>query len=123
MNNFSGLFLDSGSLEEVEKWNFLIGGVTTNQVILLTKDRVKDIPKRIREICEVIGNDKTLSIELPDSEWPFERLIEIGKKYSAISPKNIVIKVPIVTDNDKGLLLINRFAKLGIRTNATIGMN
>ena len=34
-----------------------------------------------------------------------------------------MIKVPIVTDNVKGLLLINRFAKLGIRTNATIGMN
>lgn len=123
MNSFSGFFLDSGDINEVKKWNFLIGGVTTNQVILFSKDKVTNIPKRISEIANCIGRDKSISIELPDSEWSEEKLLDMGRKFHKLSPDNIVIKVPIITTSEKGLKLINQFSLEGIRTNATAGMN
>ncbi|MBW7944607.1 hypothetical protein H3C70_04380 [Patescibacteria group bacterium] len=123
MNNSSGFFLDSGNIADVKRWAFLVGGVTTNQVILFSKDKVTDIPKRITEIVSIISPEKSLSIELPDSEWSEEKLFELGKRYHSLSPENVVIKVPITTTCNKGLVLIHKFAQEGIRTNATVGMN
>ncbi len=119
----NGIFLDSGNISSIKTWQPYVGGVTTNQVILFTKDQVRDIPKQIELICDLLDENQSISIELPDSEWDQDKLLGVAKFYNSIDPNKITIKVPIITQSTKGLELINNLSKMRIRTNATVGMN
>lgn len=121
--NSSGWFLDSGNLKEIEKWKNVIGGVTTNQVILFEKEGIFDIPSHIKKICKIVGEGIPISVELPDSRASEKEMVDLAKYYHKRFPKNIVIKVPIIPDDVKGLRIITQLTKIGIRTNATIGIN
>jgi transaldolase len=122
MNN-SGWFLDSGDLKEVEKWKEVIGGITTNQVILFEKEGIFNIPLHLKKIIKIVGKGLPISVELPDSHMSEKEMLEIAKRYQELFPDNIVIKIPIIPDDVKGLKVISKLTDLGIRTNATIGIN
>lgn len=119
----SGWFLDSGNLKEIKKWKNVIGGVTTNQVILFKKEGIYNVPSHIKKICEIVGEGIPISVELPDSQATERAMVDLAKYYHEQFPKNIVVKVPIIPDDVKGLKVVAKLAKMGIRTNATIGIN
>lgn len=121
--NGSGYFLDSGDLDEIRKWREVIGGVTTNQLILFQKQGIKNVHKHLASICEIVGDDFPVSVELPDSSWPVEKMLALAMRYHEAHPTNTVIKVPILPNDVKGLKLIYKLALAGVRTNATIGLN
>lgn len=119
----SGWFLDSGDPEQVRKWLEVIGGITTNQLILFKKEGIFNIPEHLQLLCQITGPNFPISIELPDSKASLEEMIALAQKYHEMSPSNTVIKVPIIPDDIKGLKVIAALVKQGIRTNATIGIN
>lgn len=118
----SGYFLDSGNLEEIQAWKDVIGGVTTNQIILFEKQRVRNIPMHLSAMCEIVGDGVPISVELPDSSWSAEELLTFARRYHDAHPTNTVIKVPILPDDVKGLHIVHALVREGIRTNATIGL-
>lgn len=119
----SGWFLDSGNLEQIEKWKEVIGGITTNQLILFEKDKIYNIPEHLTKMCEIVGPKFPISIELPDSNASFEEMVNLATAYHEKFPTNTVIKVPIIPDDTKGLKVISALVNKGIQTNATIGIN
>lgn len=119
----SGYFLDSGDLDEIRKWREVIGGITTNQIILFEKQRVKNVPVHLTSICEIVGDNFPVSVELPDSNWSVEKMFDLAKRYHEEHPTNTVVKVPILPNDVKGLKLIHRLVTAGICTNATIALN
>lgn len=121
--NRSGYFLDSGSIEQIQKWKEIIGGVTTNQVILFSKEGVTNIPEHLDAMCEATGPGIPISLELPDSSWSVEKMVALAEYYYHNHPDNTVIKVPILPKDVKGLKIITILSKNGIPTNATIGMS
>lgn len=121
--NQSGYFLDSGNIRQIKKWKEVIGGVTTNQVILFSTEGVLNIPKHLSAMCKATGPGVPISMELPDSSWSIEKMVALAEHYYHDHPDNTVIKVPILPKDTKGLKLINILSKKGIPTNATIGMS
>lgn len=119
----SGWFLDSGDPEQVKKWLEVIGGITTNQMILFKKEGIFNIPEHLRRLCQITGPDFPISVELPDSKADLDEMIALAERYHEMFPTNTVIKVPILPDDVKGLKVITQLVKRGIRTNATIGIN
>ena len=111
------IFLDTASVEEIKAilpWG-IASGVTTNQKIFLTTSKGVDFKQRVLEILSLI--DGPLSVELTKTDRGDDELIEEAKEYASLSP-NIVIKVPMWGDG-RGLRIINRLSRLGIKTNAT----
>ncbi len=121
--NRSGWFLDSGDLNQIRNWQEVIGGITTNQLILFEKEGIYDIPGHLTKMCEIVGPGFPISIELPDSKMEAEEMVDLAVAYHELFPTNTVIKVPIIPDDTKGLKVIARLAQRGIQTNATIGIN
>lgn len=117
------LFIDSSNLEEIQKWNVtgVIDGVTTNQLIML-KDGVKpkDFEKVVKKICLEM-QDKPVSVELTDSTATVDAMIKEAKKLNNLA-KNIVVKVPLIPDMTKSLMVINQLAHLNIAVNVTVMM-
>jgi len=111
------IFLDTASVEEIKAilpWG-IASGVTTNQKIFLTTSKGVDFKQRVLEILSLI--DGPLSVELTKTDRSDDELIEEAKEYASLSP-HIVIKVPMWGDG-RGLRIINRLSRLGIKTNAT----
>lgn len=119
----SGWFLDSGDPDQVNKWLEVIGGITTNQMILFKKEGVFNIPEHLGRLCQITGPDFPISVELPDSKASLEEMVSLAERYYEMFPTNTVIKVPILPGDVKGLKVVSRLVKQGIRTNATIGIN
>jgi transaldolase len=111
------IFLDTASIDEIKAvlpWG-IASGVTTNQKIFLTTSKGVDFKQRVLEILSLI--DGPLSVELTKTDGSDDELVEEAKEYASLS-RNIVIKVPMWGDG-RGLRIINRLNKLGIKTNAT----
>lgn len=114
------IFIDSSNIEEVKKWNAtgVIGGVTTNQSIML-KDGLnfKDFQKIVKLICKEMGK-KPVSVELSDSSATIKEMISEAKKLNAIAP-NIVVKVPLIPETTKSLEVIQALISANTAINVT----
>jgi transaldolase len=111
------IFLDTASIDEIKAvlpWG-IASGVTTNQKIFLTTSKGVDFKQRVMEILSLINGP--LSVELTKTDESDDKLVEEAEEYAALSP-NIVIKVPMWGDG-RGLRIVNRLNKLGVKTNAT----
>ena len=111
------IFLDTASLDEckeLSKWG-LADGVTTNQKIFLSEGGV-DFKKRVLDICRVV--DGPVSVETTTSTEA--DLIEEAREYASWD-RRVVVKVAMTADG-KGLKVVHRLAKEGIRTNMTLMM-
>ena len=121
----SGIFFDSANLIELKKWydTRILGGATTNPVIL-EKDGVFDIPQHIKKMIDIVGDGFPISIEIPDSRWSKDEMVELAIKYQQEFPNNAVIKVPMdPRDSQKAFEVIYRLGQEGARVNATIGIS
>jgi transaldolase len=111
------IFLDTANIDEIRAvlpWG-TASGLTTNQKIFLTTSKGVSFKERVMEILSLINGP--VSVELTKTSGTDEELIEEAKEYAGWSP-NIVIKVPMWGDG-RGLRVINRLSKAGIKTNAT----
>lgn len=117
------IFIDTAKLEEVEKWNEtgILDGITTNQSIML-KDGIKpkDFGKIIKDICKIM-DERPVSVELTDSTASVAEMVKEGRRYNDIA-ENIVVKVPLIPDTTKSLVVIKQLADLGIAINVTTMM-
>ena len=102
------IFLDSSRLSEIERWNPVIDGVTTNPSILL-KDGGADLPR----LAKALG-DKPVSIE---ATLPFDTE---ARRYAKMAP-NIVIKIPLLSPErgQDNMKLIKQLSDEGIKINCT----
>jgi len=123
------LFLDTGKLEEIEKYLNLgfLDGVTTNPTIM-KKDGVtggfEAVKKRSIEIAEMIA-PLPLSVETSSPEGDKKELIEQARVFASWASKgNINVKVTFTTQNgEPNTDVIARLAGEGIAVNATAMMS
>lgn len=117
------LFIDSVNLEEIKKWNEtgIIDGVTTNQYVMVRDGlRAKEVNKVIKAISLEMKT-RPVCIELTDSKKSPQDMVEEAKRLNEMGP-NIIVKVPIIPDTTKSLLVIKKLAKANIAVNATLMM-
>jgi transaldolase len=105
-------FIDSGDIEEIKKAAAmgLFDGVTTNPALLAKSG--KPMKKALEEICEIV--DGPISGEVLSMDY--ESILREGREIAKIH-KNIVVKVPLITE---GLRAVKTFKDEGIRTNVTL---
>lgn len=107
------LYLDTGNVEEIKELADLlsIDGVTTNPTIVSREK--KQFAKLIKEIIDVIGEDKTVHAQVVSKDC--EGMIEEAKFISTLH-KDIYVKIPVTSE---GLKAIKELSKIGIKTTAT----
>jgi transaldolase len=101
-------------IQEFVSWG-IADGVTTNQKIFLAEGGV-DFRKRVLDICNLVNGP--VSVETTKSS--VEELVQEAREYASWH-KNVVVKVAMYGDG-KGLQVVSRLAKLGIKTNMTVMM-
>ncbi len=109
-------FIDTANLEEIKQANELgiLDGVTTNPS-LMAKEGItgeKNILKHYTDICKIV--DGPVSAEVISTNY--NDIIIEGENLSKLH-KNIVVKVPMISE---GLKAIKYFSLNGIKTNCTL---
>ena len=102
------IFLDSSKLSEVEKWNPIVEGITTNPSILL-----KDGGCDLVHLAQILG-DRPLSIEATGD------FVTEAREYAKKIP-NAVIKIPLLSHikGKDNMALIRTLSGEGIKINCT----
>ena len=108
------IFLDTANISEIKEAVsiFMVDGVTTNPT-LMAKESGRKLEDIIHEICKIV--DGPVSVEALSTTA--EEMFQEGKRLYAISPKNIVIKIPMC---EEGLKAIGLLSKANIPTNCTL---
>jgi transaldolase len=109
-------FIDTANLKEIAEAHDMgiLDGVTTNPS-LMAKEGIKgkeNILQHYVNICNIV--DGPVSAEVISTDY--EGMVSEGDELAALH-KNIVVKIPMVTD---GLKAIKYFSNKGIRTNCTL---
>ncbi len=114
------IFIDSGDLQEVEKYlAWGASGVTTNPTIMKSCGVVgaKAMLERQIALAELIS-PRPLSVEVTSDEP--EEIIKQARYFKESLPSNIMIKVTITDRKGNGLLpVIYELAKQGLTLNVT----
>jgi len=109
-------FIDTANLSEIKEANDLgiLDGVTTNPSLMAKEGIIgKDnILKHYVTICEIV--DGPVSAEVISTD--FDGIIREGEELASLH-KNIVVKVPMITE---GIKAIKYFSNNGIQTNCTL---
>ena len=139
------LWLDTGDIEEASKiWTSEMTALTTNntllnaeiqkgiydELILRARDILKDLPLKMQviEIAFILNAyhgmrlarkfGAFVSVELhTDTAHDLEAIIEYGRRYAEINPKQFIVKVPYTAT---GLLGARSLHELGVRINFTL---
>ncbi len=106
-------FIDTAEISEIRAAAELglVDGVTTNPSLIAKSGR--DFYEVIREIAGLVDGPVSAEVIALDAEG----MVAEGRELAKISPKNIVIKVPMT---EEGLKATRIFAAEGIRTNVTL---
>lgn len=111
------IFLDTSNPEEIRYWlqQGVLDGVTTNPSILL-KDGGHDLEASAKSLARLI-HPRPLSVEVV-TNLP-EEMVQQGKRFAGWA-ENIVVKIPIVTEEGKPCLgVVRELRNAGIRVNVT----
>lgn len=106
-------FIDTAEVKEIRAASELglVDGVTTNPSLVAKSGR--DFREVITEIAAMVDGPVSAEVISLDAEG----MVKEGRELAAISPQNIVIKVPMT---EEGLKATRIFAAEGIRTNVTL---
>jgi transaldolase len=106
------IFIDSGSLKDIEKLVPLgiIDGITTNPSLLAKESG--DYREILKKICQIVKGPT--SAEVVETEA--QAMIKQGRDLSKIDP-HIVVKVPLTRD---GIQACRALSDEGIRVNVTL---
>ena len=121
----SGIFYDSANLVDFKKWfdAGILGGATTNPLIL-QKEGIFNIPEHIQKMIDICGEGFPISIEIPDSDWSKEEMVDLALRYKERFPNNAVIKIPMdPRSSQKSFEVMHRLTQEGVRVNATLGLS
>jgi len=107
------IFIDTANLDEIREAADMgiLDGVTTNPS-LVSKEGHKDFRSMLEKICAMVDGDisaEVVSVNCGD-------IVKEGRELSKIH-KNIVVKVPLITE---GLKAVKIFTSEGIKTNVTL---
>jgi len=105
-------FIDTADVEEIKKAEELglLDGVTTNPSLVAKTG--KSLKSVVAEIAEIVDGPVSAEVLSTDAEG----IIREGKELAAIA-KNIVVKVPLITE---GLKAVKVLSGEGISTNVTL---
>ena len=127
MSTLEGIFLDTGSLEEIRKYHALgiVRGVTTNPTIL-AKEGVKGgwsgVEERCRQIAQLVS-PLPVSVEVTTNDA--DEMREQAQGFAGWAP-NINVKIPIhgVEGGTENLRLVHELeTRHDIRVNVTAMMS
>ena len=109
-------FIDTANLNDIAEAHDMgiLDGVTTNPS-LMAKEGIKgkeNILQHYINICNIVDGPVSAEVIATD----FEGMVREGEELAALH-KNIVVKIPMVTD---GLKAIKYVSNTGIRTNCTL---
>jgi transaldolase len=105
-------FLDTANIEEIKDANSMgmVDGVTTNPSLIAKEGR--DLKEVVTEICEIVDGPISAEVIATDVAGMVAEGRELAKLH-----KNIVIKIPMLTD---GLKAVRKLSAEGIKTNVTL---
>jgi transaldolase len=106
------IFIDSADTSEIREAARMgaVDGVTTNpSLVAKTGRKYLDV---VKEICDLV--DGPISAEVLGTSY--DDIIREGREWAKVH-RNIVVKVPLITD---GLKAVKTFTSEGIRTNVTL---
>ncbi len=108
------IILDTANLEDIRYFNtyYPIVGVTTNPTILSKEGG--DVLKLLREIREIIGEDKELHVQVTETEY--EKIVEEALAIVEYLGKNTYVKIPAT---DVGLRATRELASRGVGITVT----
>ncbi|MEW6520468.1 MAG: fructose-6-phosphate aldolase [Thermodesulfobacteriota bacterium] len=105
-------FIDTANIEEIRKGveMGMVDGVTTNPSLIAREN--KPFETILKEICAIVDGPISAEVVSLDAKG----MLEEGRQLASLH-KNIVIKVPMITE---GLKAVKQFAAEGIKTNVTL---
>jgi len=106
------LFIDTAEIAEIEKFAYLVDGVTTNPTLLAKLGKSCSTEEVIRKIAKIIPGP--LSVEVISENC--DGMVTEAQQLAKISPA-IVIKIPMT---EEGLKASIALGKLNIKTNVTL---
>ena len=108
------ILLDTANLNDIRYFNtnYPIVGVTTNPTILAKEGG--DVVALLREIRDIIGDDKELHIQVTETEY--EKIVEEAKAIVDTFGKNTFVKIPVT---DVGLRATKTLTDMGIGVTVT----
>ncbi len=106
------LFIDTASVEEIREANAMgiLDGVTTNPSLVAREGREFD--EVLKEIVEIVDGPVSAEVTATD----YDPIMKEARYYANFH-KNIVVKIPIISE---GLKAIKTCAEEGIRVNTTL---
>ncbi|XJS10907.1 fructose-6-phosphate aldolase [Aerococcaceae bacterium WGS1372] len=109
------LIIDSANIKKIEDYlTYLpVDGVTTNPSILKKEGNI-DFVTHMKEIRELIGQDKSLHIQTIASDY--EGILRDAKRIIELIDKDVYIKIPVSKD---GLKAIKQLKSEGYNITAT----
>lgn len=107
------IFIDTANLNEIREAADMgiLDGVTTNPS-LVSKEGHKDFRSMLEKICAIVDGD--ISAEVVSTKC--DDIVKEGRELAKIH-KNIVVKVPLISE---GLKAVKIFSAEGIKTNVTL---
>lgn len=105
-------FIDTANIDEIKQAvdMGMVDGVTTNPS-LISKEK-RPFEEILKDICELVDGPISAEVISMDAEG----MVKEARKLASFH-KNIVIKVPIITE---GLKAVKTLAEEGIKTNVTL---
>lgn len=104
------IWLDTANISEIERWAWLIDGVTTNPS-LLSKEGLK-----FREMVDRITNVVKCPVSVEATSDDADGMIREGREFSKWAP-NIIVKIPMTAE---GMKAVKALSRDGIKTNVTL---
>jgi transaldolase len=106
------IFIDTADINEINKYAFMIDGVTTNPSLIAKEKEKSNFEALVRKIVKIV--DGPISIEVVNLKAL--EMINEARNLSSFSP-NIVVKIPM---SEEGLKATKDLNKMGIKTNVTL---
>jgi len=108
------IFLDSFSIESVEKYSTYLTGITTNPTIIAKNfTNMVDFKNQVQRLIDAFPN---LLINLQVGKNTWQEMVQEARVIAEYGA-NMIIKVPSTFE---GLSAIKEITKMGLRTNATL---
>jgi transaldolase len=106
------IFIDTAEISEIEKYAYLVDGVTTNPTLLAKLGKSCSTEDVIGKIVKIVPGP--ISVEVISENC--NGMVREAQHLSKISP-NIVIKIPMIEEGLKATIALK---KLNIKTNVTL---
>jgi transaldolase len=106
------IFIDTAEIPEIERYAYLIDGVTTNPTLLAKLGKSNPMDEVIGKIAEIVPGP--ISVEVISENC--EGMVTEAQQLAKLSP-NIVIKIPMTEEGLKASIILKR---IKIKTNITL---